>query len=152
MRKAILALGFIPLLVTACATSPYPNPGFYETRIEDNRFRVVYRAEPGVPRHRAEDLALLRAADLALENGYDWFQVISRDATANPSNGPVISLGTGGANYGRSSSVGVGVGTSFQLGSGYDLLTMEVMMGRGPAPDERAYNAADVARTLRSSL
>jgi hypothetical protein len=156
MRKVILLAGFLPLILTACESTPnpYPNPGFYETRIEQDRYRIVYRAAPRTPRERAEDAALLRAAELTLQQGYDWFRIGARDMQVLQPNGPVISLGSGSTNFGRSSAVGVGLGTSFQLGGGpAQILSMEVQMGKGPTPDDRAaYTARDVAETLRARI
>lgn len=156
MRKALLLFGLTPLLLAACETTPnpYPNPGFYETQIEQGRYRVVYRGTPQMPRDKVEDMTLLRAADLTLQNGYDWFRVVGRDVQTVYPSGPVISLGAGSSNYGRSSAVGVGGSTSFQLGGGpSEILTMEVQMGKGETPNDRAaYTAADVAQTLRARL
>lgn len=156
MRTAILAALASPLILAACQSTPnpYPNPGFYETRIEQDRYRLVYRAAPKMPRDRADDFALLRAAEMTLQNGYDWFRITSRETSVIQPSGPVISLGTGSASYGRSSSVGVGVGTSFQLGGGpTPLLTLDLQMGKGARPDDRsAYDARDVAETIRGRM
>ena len=131
---AALALG-------ACATAPTvyqpaagPNAvGFSEYRIEPGRYRITFRGGPGAPAEQVSDYALLRAADLALAGGYEWFRVSDRFIRqAGPDSGPRMSLGVGGADFGHRSSVGVGLGTSFNLGGGPAVAqTIEVLMGKG---------------------
>ena len=157
MNKALVAVCLTALLLTACesAPNPYPNgPGFYETRIEANRYRITYRAAGRMPRERVENFALLRAADVTLGQGYDWFRIVGRQGEVDRRNGPRLSLGTGGTSFGRHSAVGLGVGTSFDLsGPPAQTLTLEVVMGKGARPSDRdVYDAADVARTLRTQL
>ena len=157
MIKRVLLAGILPLLLTACesAPNPYPNgPGFYESQIEDNRVRITYRTDGRTPRERAETIVLARAADLTLSKGYEWFQVVGRQAGVHQPNGPTIGLGLGNTSFGRHSAVGVGLGTSFNLaGPAAQVLTMEVVMGRGAKPNDlQAYDAADVSRTLRPQL
>ena len=141
----------------ACESTPnpYPNgPGFYDTRIEDDRYRIVYRAPGQLTRDQVEDQALLRAADVTLDNGYDWFRVAGRQASVDQPSGPVVSLGTGSTNFGRHSAVGVGLGTSFRMGGRpAQTLMLEIQMGKGETPNDRAaYDAREVAQTLRTRL
>lgn len=162
MRKRLVLVPLMALAVAACETVPQPYgpasgaqaQGFSEARVEQDRYRVTYRAPAKVERARVEDMALLRAADLTLGAGYDWFRVIDRFADARPGSGPMLSLGTGGTSFGGSSAVGVGLGTSFQLGgSGTRSVTLEVQFGRGQRPNARdVYDARDVAETLRKRL
>lgn len=157
MRKLTVLAGILPLFLMACASTPnpYPNgPGFYDTRIENDRYRVVYRAPGGLARDQVEDQALLRAADVTLSSGFDWFRIAGRQGSVDQPSGPVVSLGTGSTNFGRRSAVGVGVGTSFRLGGPpAQTLMLEIQMGRGPTPEDRAaYDAREVSRTLRERL
>jgi len=158
MRRLILA-ALAALSMSACASAPTvfqpavgPKAvGFSEMRIEPGRYRVTFRGGPGAPLEQVGDYVLLRAADLALADGYDWFRVIDRfTQQAAPNNGPRISLGTGGADYGRRSAVGVGIGTSFDLGGGPALsATIEVLMGKGPKPrDGDVYDARQVRESI----
>jgi len=159
MTKRLALCAAAALSLAACASAPTlygpaatPNAvGFSEYRIEPGRYRVTFRGGPGAPPEQVADYTLLRAADLALAEGYDWFRVSDRFLRqAAPNNGPRISLGTGGVDYGRRSAVGVGVGTSFNLGGGPSLAqTIEVVMGKGAPPrDADVYDARAVRRTV----
>ncbi|PZQ63650.1 MAG: hypothetical protein DI570_08285 [Phenylobacterium zucineum] len=144
--------------LAACATAPTlygpavrPDAvGFSEYRIEPGRFRITFRGGPGAPVQQVSDYALLRAADLALAEGYDWFRVADRVTEGRPDNGPRIGLGVGGGDFGRGGGFSVGTGASFSLGGGPSVAqTIEVVMGKGERP-----RGADVydARALRENL
>ena len=157
MRRLLLVAA-AALSLTACATAPTvfqpaagPRAvGYTEQRIEPGRYRITFRGGPGAPIEQVADYALLRAADLTLADGYDWFRVLEHSSDVRPNNGPRVSLGTGGADYGRRSSVGIGVGTSFDLGGGPSMSdTINILMGKGPKPDDRdVYDARDVRATI----
>jgi hypothetical protein len=147
------------LSLVACATAPTlyqpaASPqavGYREYRIEPGRYRVTFQGGPGAPPQQVQDYALLRAADLALADGYDWFRVSDRFMEGRPDRGPQVSLGVGGGSFGRRTGVGVGVGLgSINLGPGPSVAaTVEVVMGRGERP-----RGADIydARALRRTL
>ncbi|WP_411287725.1 CC0125/CC1285 family lipoprotein [Phenylobacterium sp.] len=157
--KRLLLTAALCASLGACASAPTvysaangPQAvGFSDYRIEPGRYRVTFRGGPGAPPEQVADYALLRAADIALADGYDWFRVSDRTMRqAGANNGPRVSLGTGGGSYGRGGGVGIGLGTSFDLGGGPSLAqTIEVVMGKGEKPP-----GADVydARGLRSAI
>ena len=78
------------LAMAGCATGGYGpvyesassqyDDGYSEARLDDNRYRVQYRIENG-DLQLAQDWALRRAAELTLNQRYDWFQIISRNST-----------------------------------------------------------------------
>lgn len=146
------------LTLGACATAPTlyqasagPQAvGYSEYRIEPGRYRITFQGGPGAPPQQVSDYALLRAADLALADGYDWFRVADRFLEGRPDRGPRVGLGVGGGDYGRRSGLSLGLGTSFNLGGGPAVAsTIEVVMGRGERP--RGQDIYD-ARALRQSL
>jgi hypothetical protein len=128
--------------------------GYREYRIEPGRYRVTFQGGPGAPPAQVQDYALLRAADLALAEGYDWFRVSDRFMEGRPDRSPRVGVGVGGGNYGWRSGVGVGVGTSFTLGGGASVAsTLEVVMGRGPPPrGEDVYDARALRNTLGARI
>lgn len=146
------------LSLAACATAPTlyqpaagPQAvGYSDYRIEPGRYRITFQGGPGAPPEQVTDYALLRAADIALAEGYDWFRVSDRFLQGQPDRGPRLGVGVGGGDYGYRSGVSLGVGTSFNLGGGPSVAsTIEVMMGRGERP--RGDDVYD-ARALRRSL
>ncbi|MFI4964885.1 MAG: CC0125/CC1285 family lipoprotein [Caulobacterales bacterium] len=159
MKRLILPV-FAALALSACA-SPQPMAyqpaaapravGFSEYRIEPGRYRVTFQGSPGAPRSQVSDYALRRAADLTLADGYDWFRVTERTVSWDGrESGSSLSVGVGGASFGRGSALGVGLGTAFNLGGGPALTaTLEVLMGKGPKPqDGDVYDARGVQRSI----
>lgn len=154
IAPAILAA----LSLAACATAPtHFQPaaapgaiGYSEMRIEPGRSRVTFQGGPGAPEAMVQDYALLRAADLTLAEGYDWFRVIDRSIRETGYGGSSVSLGVGGMSFGRHSATGVGVGTGFPLSGGPALAaSLEVLMGKGPKPPgEDVYDARGVRDTV----
>lgn len=84
-----LALGIVAILATACATQTPYGPrdqggyGYTETRIEQNRFRVAFSGNSLTDQETVETYLLFRAAELTLQQGYDWFQIVDRDTEAS---------------------------------------------------------------------
>ena len=85
---ALLTLGGL----AACATpTPYqPNirgqavsGGYSEARIEADRWRVSFAGNSLTSRETVEGYMLFRAAELTLQQGYDWFAVVQRDTETN---------------------------------------------------------------------
>lgn len=91
--RPLLALLLSAVTLAACATAtPYqPNVkgqavsgGFSETRIESDRYRVAFAGNSLTSRETVERYLLYRAAELTVEQGYDWFSMVERktDRTA----------------------------------------------------------------------
>ncbi len=160
MIRPLIAAALAGLLLAACASVPTvyraqlgsPNDvGYSEYRLEAGRYRVTFQGGPGAPEAQIADYALLRAAELAIRDGYDWFRIADRSTTSSGyDNGPRFSVGGGSASYGRHSSVGLGVGTSFNLGPGPAFSrSIEVVFGKGPTPRDRdAYDAREVVKAV----
>lgn len=145
--------------LAACASTPTfyapaarpEGVGFSEYRLETNRFRVTFRGGPGAPLAQVADYALLRASDLTLAQGYDWFRVTERYMSRSaPDSGTRLSIGTGGGSFGRHGGVGLGLRTRFDLGGGASLAqTLEIVMGKGPRPEGGdVYDARDVRQSI----
>ena len=151
------------LALSACASlAPYGpqqsagGQGFNEQRIESNRFRVTYNGV-GAPGPVA-DRALFRAAQLTVDQGYDWFEVTQRWIDGRPDSAggvrPSVSIGAGSSRYGGYSASGVGVGLGFDLsGPQPTSTTLEIVLGRGAKPDRPdAYDARGVQDAIRNRL
>ncbi|MGZ3299094.1 MAG: CC0125/CC1285 family lipoprotein [Asticcacaulis sp.] len=85
---ALMAAGALAALAGCVTPTPYQpsmgpvadtaHPGYSDTRLEDNRFRIVFAGNDATPRDTVETYLLYHAADLTLQNGYDWFEVVKR--------------------------------------------------------------------------
>lgn len=130
--------------------------GFWESRIEPDRYRVSYRGGSGAPPALVQDYALLHAADVTTAEGYDWFQVVGRYGEAQgPSSSSSLSIGGGSTSYGRHSATGVGLGFAVPLGdSGPQLTeTLEIVLGKGARPSgPDVYGARDVQTSIRARM
>ncbi len=81
-KAVALMLTFV---LVACATAtPYqPNisgqkisGGYSDERLADDRYRVDFAGNFLTSRDRVEGYLLYRAAELTIQNGYDWFMLI----------------------------------------------------------------------------
>lgn len=92
MKKAIFFLFPIMMLlavISGCSSQPQAvykpakNSGFgyKETLLGPNNYRVEFKSSGSAK--KAQDNALLRAAELTTEQGYDWFVVTKRELDAN---------------------------------------------------------------------
>lgn len=154
--KPLIALSVAAVLLSACATTSPTlyaaqnapgGAGYSEYRLEGGRYRVTFQGGPGAPEAQVADYALLRAAELALRDGYDWFRVADRSMRyPAQSRGSTLSIGGGSGSYGRRGGVGIGLGTSFNLGPGPALSSsLEVVFGKGEPPaNADVYRARDV--------
>lgn len=53
--------------------------GYSDQRLAEDRYRVTFAGNALTSRERVESYLLFRAAELTLEQGYDWFLVIDRE-------------------------------------------------------------------------
>lgn len=145
-------------VLAACATSAPYGPaardgaqGYMVQPIENNRFRVSY-TDQSVDAARSR--ALRRAAEVTLENGHDWFQIVTAYSDTGElagGGGTSVSVGGSSGSSGRS-SFGVGVGVSLPLGGGSSgpvTHVIEIVTAPGPKPNNPdAYDAEDVVINL----
>ena len=159
-RLSLLAVAASAAVLAGCASlAPYGpqmgpgGQGYAEQRIESDRYRVTYRGV-GAPGPVA-DMALLRAAELTVDQGYDWFEVTQRYTDGRPDSAgglrPSVSIGAGSSRYGGYRASGVGVGVGLDLSGPQPTSTvLEVRLARGQKPDSPyAYDAREVRDGLR---
>jgi len=90
MAKTILAVAAALVLaggLAACETAtPYqPNipgqatsGGYSEVRLEPDRWRVTFTGNSLTSRETVEAYLLFRSAELTVQQGYDWFNIVDR--------------------------------------------------------------------------
>jgi hypothetical protein len=183
-RKSIaLAAIALSLGVAACATpTPYqPNirgtgtsGGFSEFRLEQNRFRVNFAGNSMTTRETVEAYLLFRAAELTVQNGYDWFEVVDRDVDKHTRTyvepDPFYRPWYGSYGFWRPSWRYYGRGYGWRTWDPFwgdpfwadrvDIRTIErfeasaeIILGRGSKPDSvRAFDARSVIENLRPRI
>lgn len=163
------------LALGACATATPYQPagvngqrgGYAEQRLEQDRFRVSFAGNSVTKRDQVEMSLLLRAAELTVEQGYDWFQTVDRTTDRDtryvaqpdpfyydhysPFWGPRWRY----YNRGMWSPWGSpwGHDVDIQRIDRYEA-TAEIKMGRGPKPagDPNIFTAREVIENLSSRV
>lgn len=156
LRPAAAAL--LAVTLAACETATVyqaaPRPGavgYSDYRVEPGRYRIQFQGGDGAPSAQIRDYVLLRAAQVTLRDGYDWFRISDREGSvAPPRHQGSISFGIGGASFGGGGGVGGSVGTTVPLGGGPQIgRSIEIITGHAPIPaDGGAYDARGVVANL----
>ena len=168
--KPVLLATAAALTLSACATATPYGPagvdsrfGYSDQRVDADRYRVSFAGNSVTSREQVEMGLLLRAAELTVENGYDWFATVDRATDRDvrysvspdpfyydryrPYWSPYWSFYRRGAWSSRNSFWGPDVDVReidrFEASS-------EILMGRGdkPAGDPNAFDAREVIQNL----
>jgi len=179
-RTAVL-MALAALVLAGCiGPTPYRpadgDTGYRDTRIEDNRFRVSFRANSATDRERVEAYLLYRAAEVTRHHGYDWFRIVERsraDETERVAPRLNYSLRFGYPYYRWGPPYGAWYPHRFhdplwpryRFGFGYHAYPraprvtgrsahaeIRTFRGRKPADDPRAYDAREVLARIGPSL
>lgn len=165
-------LGFALFLVLAgCASKPLYSPakssesiGYFETQLTDNRYRVIFNGGINTPIDQVKNYALLRSAELTIEQGYSWFQIVEREnsGVASDRNSPKVSVsvgvGAGGVPrcypygcrvVGGPAYSGIGLQTTDYRDTRQSVI--EIFMGKGePEEPTAVYDANELIKYLRT--
>ena len=81
-RTVAVSLLLMAVLV-ACGHPTFYQPasngyGFAEQRLEDNRYRITFRGNSITPLPVVENYLVYRAAEITLQNGYDYFEIADK--------------------------------------------------------------------------
>jgi hypothetical protein len=182
MFNSHLVLIVILLGLGACASNPKyvaantaDDYGHYTTRLDENRYRIVYNGGPSTSLNTTRNYAMLRAAELTLQEGYDWFEIVDRETSSNSRGGDTFEP-TMGFGYERAYYVESNCGllactrTSRPRNYAYMEVTsarhhrpysetfhsqaLEIVMGTGEIPVKGGnyYNASSLAKSLWESM
>lgn len=136
--------------------------GYTEQQLSQDQYRINFKAR-GDDTGRAMDYAMLRASELALEKGYDWFDVASRETLVDRERtGSGVSSGLG-VTYTTVQDCGlIGCRTYQRPSRSYHTgmhlgderreveVIMQVRMGNGMRPGgENSYDAREVHDNLK---
>ena len=191
-RKVVLAaLAGSTLMVAGCATETTYRPatgvgfnrtGYSERQVEPNRFIVTFAGNSVTSRDTVERYLLFHAAQLTLQNGFDYFVMANRDTDLQSRTFSTPGIGGGfGGGFGYGGFGGYwgpswryrGRGFGWRTwdpffdrgfgpwGGGFDIQTIdryeasaEIVMRKGPIPRDniRAFNARAVVDSIGPSV
>lgn len=172
MRISWVVAILLSLSVVGCSSSTTYQPaekkgsyGYTEKSLGDDRYRITFTGNSVTDKETVNDYALLRAAELTLQNGYEWFHMVNRDTESKSRSSTSISgvneFGGGTAVYRRCGLVSCdtvvaqspgrlsGGIASTKTRTSYQS-SVEIKMGKGTMPDKaEAYDAKKLVSTLR---
>jgi len=96
----ILALLVLPVLFGGCASTPYQRTGnkiyggYTSLRLSHDTYNVAFQGNENSKSSQVHDFALLRSAELTLENGFKYFVVINDQSKSLRNYSPNRSSGT----------------------------------------------------------
>lgn len=157
------------LALGACASAPdyvaadHPGErGYYSHKVAADRYRVVYNGGKRSGLEETRDFALIRAAEVTVREGYDWFEIVDRDTRTESTRQARSGIGHERRYYvdrecsvlGCRSRVYPASYTRFELQNGRDehrhTHSIEIRLGKGKLPEDgRAYDAAVVLDAMR---
>lgn len=90
MKKRAGFIVWFPILFTGCLQVYYPyntydQTGYGDIRMNESTFRITYKGKADTPKEVVEELALLRAAEVSLEQGCPWFVIRTKEILDDPS-------------------------------------------------------------------
>ena len=182
MRRLLIAAAATAAIGAALAGCAHPTPyqpalsesryafGYRDQKLDADNWRVSFSGNSVTRRETVENYLLYRAAELTVQQGFDWFEPTDRQTERHT------------RYYGHSDPWGYGWGWSphwrywghrgwgpwggfggwggWGLSSSYDIQEVtryeaaaEIAMGRGPAPgDRKVFNAREVMANLGPTL
>lgn len=156
------------LLLAACQTpTPYQPAdggfGYAVQQLEDNRYRVTFAGNASTPRESVQNYLLMRAAEVTLESGHDYFRVVDQDlerrtryhGTAYPSAGfrhPHWVLDRRHDLFFPHHHFGHSTLSAYPVDQYKAFADILVFEGEKPPDDVDAYDARDVVERLQSTV
>lgn len=169
MKILVSALCAI-FLVSGCSTQSAYTPadnsrsyGYSESPLTSNRYRVSYRGNSHTPSDLVKDYALLRSAELTLQQGHDWFKIVSRDVDKQSRRTAHAGISADRPHHVRRDCGLLGCRTSSTIYTGAKVSStrttdrytssIEILMGSGKPDDPTAvYDARELAQALRKKV
>jgi hypothetical protein len=155
MTSRFALLLVLALALGACAggATPYQpmhdGEGYYEQKIESNRYRLHFAGNSLTSRQTVETYLLYRAAELTLAQGFDYFVTAEQSTQEATRYQQTFYGGFGYYWYPRGA---LGMATAYPV-SEFDAQADIVMFkGDKPANDPKAFNAHEVQANLEALL
>ncbi|HEX4895891.1 MAG TPA: hypothetical protein VFV11_06140 [Solimonas sp.] len=173
-RTLLVTLGLLATLAGCASQTVYQpaasrgSPGYTETRLSPGRYRIVFTGNSSTPKDTVQDYALLRAAELSLQEGYDWFRLADRDVEKKVRESTTVDSAyvpprtrvyqSCGLLACQTTVVedpgwGLGLGTATTTTTATYTAQLEIIAGRKPKPaGNDIYDARDVAQSIRERM
>lgn len=161
MKKFVLLGLSLALIGCSSTSSPYgpvnadSRLGYQQTKLQQDRFRVRFT---GKDVYEVQDYALLRAAELTLDEGYSHFKVLDGHMSDDRGRSFPISSGVGvsfgGHRYGGTRGhLGMGVNDVVRAFEGQRMTSMlEIQLLHSGTNDPDVYDAASVAGSIKPTV
>lgn len=167
-----LSLGCLLLLVGCAAPQPtlYQESsakndfGYTETKLTDTQYRIEFSGNRFTEESQINDYAMLRAAELTIQKGYDWFTILASKTDQESKTRPQMAISSASGNkvvrkcgllgcssYATADYSGFGIETHEVKGK--ISTSLQIAMGSGEAlnPDS-AFNAKELANNIRNNI
>jgi hypothetical protein len=152
-------LFFLPLTLAlalaACATGPTPyqpadrSGGYHDQKIESNRYRLHFAGNSYTTKQTVENYLLFRAAELTLENGYDYFVTTAQSTDTDTRYEQTFYGGFGYYWFPRAS---IGMASSHPVSEFEAQADIVMFKGAKPAGDPKAFDAHEVKKNLEATI
>ncbi|MGS2719040.1 CC0125/CC1285 family lipoprotein [Paraglaciecola aestuariivivens] len=138
--------------------------GYTETRLTDSVYRIDFVGNRHSDEARIKDYAMLRAAELTLQKGHDWFVILDSDTKREVKSRPSTTVQAstqdrvvqkcgllGCSTYVSPGYTGVAIET--QKVDGKVSTRLQISMGSGEAQNpSTAFDAKQLAENMRKNL
>ena len=159
MRPMIPIALIAAVILSGCATGYHQQGytgGYSETQLGENVFQVSFKGNGYTSRERTSDFSLLRAAEIAMQNGYRYFAVVDTEKYSDVGayTTPTTSYTTGNAYlsgnyaYGNATTTTYG-GQTFIISKPSAANTI-LCYKEKPAINGLVFEAEFVARSIRA--
>jgi len=161
-NRLSIALSAAVLLAGCSTMTPYEpaaapgGKGYSEQRLESNRFKIFFSGNAQTPRQTVENYLLYRAAEVTLQQGYDYFVLVDQDTHADTRyQGTSLGPGPGFGYYGWYSwgpRWGVDAYDARPVSEYEAQANIMLYKGAKPLDDVHAFNASEVKANLEAVI
>ena len=157
----LLFLGSMLVLLNACATPYQPKGllgGYSDARLDENTVRVTFEGNGDTAKNTVQNAALYRSAEVTLQYGYDYFEIISgkthKDITTHTTPDSYSEYTTKEKKHGKTKEV---KHEQFEPGSTYDVesfdssMVIKMFHGKKPAT-VNGFDAHQIIQYLTPSV
>ncbi len=160
-RTYLPVLSCLFILLTACASHTYYKPsdgessssyGYRDQKLEETKYRVSFIGRNSTQRETTELYLLYRAAEIAVQNGYEYFVMAHQET--EPKQQQQTSSFFGGMGFGRGGTgLGLGYGVpAANTASNYQSVAFITLYKTKPPEPQVSYNAKEVIANLEPKI